>query len=280
MPTIEQNTQAWDQDYSWNEGGDEWSATWGGADMQWYGTILPRIQPFLPADHVLEIAPGWGRWTRYLKDHGRALVGVDLSPKCVETCKARFAGFPNLAFHANDGRSLDVIEDESIDFAFSFDSLVHAESDVIGAYLRELAKKLAPQGVGFLHHSNLGEYERHFRFVEERLWRWKRALGKSRLMVTDRHWRAYSMTAEKFRALADEAGLACPCQEIVNWGGSRKYLIDCFSVIARKGSEWDRPTRVFRNQGFMSVKKNLAEAARLYGRDTFPARPDSDASSS
>jgi hypothetical protein len=88
------------------------------------------------------------------------------------------------------------------------------------------------------------------------------------------------MTAEKFRALADEAGLACPCQEIVNWGGSRKYLIDCFSVIARKGSEWDRPTRVFRNQGFMSVKKNLAEAARLYGRDTFPARPDSDASSS
>jgi cyclopropane fatty-acyl-phospholipid synthase-like methyltransferase len=39
------------------------------------------------------------------------------------------------------------------DFVFSFDSLVHVESDVIENYLTQLAKKLKPNGIGFIHHS-------------------------------------------------------------------------------------------------------------------------------
>ena len=49
-----------------------------------------------------------------------------------------------------------MVDDESIDFAFSADSLVHADLDVIAAYLSELARTLRPNGVGFIHHSNLG----------------------------------------------------------------------------------------------------------------------------
>ncbi|MEK6280890.1 MAG: hypothetical protein AABN95_11100 [Acidobacteriota bacterium] len=29
---------------------------------------LPRIHPFIPVGTILEIAPGYGRWTHYLKD--------------------------------------------------------------------------------------------------------------------------------------------------------------------------------------------------------------------
>jgi len=41
---------------------------------------------------------------------------------------------------------------------FSLDSLDHAEGDVMEAYLGQLAHKLTPNGVGFIHHSNLGMY--------------------------------------------------------------------------------------------------------------------------
>jgi hypothetical protein len=43
-----------------------------------------------------------------------------------------------------------------IDFLFSFDSLVHAEQDVIAAYLSQLARKLSP--MASIHHSNIGAY--------------------------------------------------------------------------------------------------------------------------
>ena len=51
-----------------------------------------------------------------------------------------------------------MVADRSVDFAFSFDSLVHADAEVLDAYAAELARTLAPDGVAFIHHSNLGAY--------------------------------------------------------------------------------------------------------------------------
>ena len=39
------------------------------------GTIFPRIRECLPVGTILEIAPGFGRWTHYLKDYCNAAVG-------------------------------------------------------------------------------------------------------------------------------------------------------------------------------------------------------------
>ena len=69
MPTIERNKELWDGLYHWSEMGDEWSKQWGCPYMQWYGMLLPRIHSFLPAKTILEIAPGYGRWTQFLKDY-------------------------------------------------------------------------------------------------------------------------------------------------------------------------------------------------------------------
>src|SRR5262252_3849013 len=125
MPTVEANRQHWDADYDWTAGGDEWSAPWGCAEMQWYVSILPRLHPFVPAETILEIAPGFGRWTAYLRQLCRRMVVVDLSARCIEACKARFADSAHIEYHVNDGTSLAMVRDESVDLAFSFDSLVH-----------------------------------------------------------------------------------------------------------------------------------------------------------
>jgi len=162
MATIEQNLQRWKVNYQWSDAGEEWSSDWGGSKAQWYGAILPRIHPYLPTGTILEIAPGYGRWTDHLKNHCEKLIIVDLAENCIEACQQRFASEPKITCHVNDGKSLAMVPDNSIDFVFSFDSLVHAEADVIQSYLNQLATKLKPTGFGFLHHSNLGAYSRSF----------------------------------------------------------------------------------------------------------------------
>jgi hypothetical protein len=66
---VSENKAVWDGKYHWADGGDEWSAPWGGVAHQWYGSILPRIMPFVPANHIVEIACGKGRMTQFLKDY-------------------------------------------------------------------------------------------------------------------------------------------------------------------------------------------------------------------
>jgi len=241
MPTIEDNIRLWDVEYNWSKRGDEWSACWGGTDMQWYGAILPRIHRFIPTRTILEIAPGFGRWTEFLKDFCNNLILVDLSKKCIQSCKDRFASCSHITYFVNDGKTLEMISDKSIDFVFSFDSLVHAEDDVMKVYISELSQKLKKDGVGFLHHSNIGEYSTD----------------------SNIHLRAFSMTADKFRQFAREYGLQCISQEIINWGTKR--LIDCISVFTKKDSTWSCPNKVVRNKDFMKEANYILKLSRLYG---------------
>src|SRR5438876_1112599 len=77
--------------YDWKDAGEEWSTPWGTSSAQWSGAILPRIRDCLPTDTILEIAPGYGRWTQYLKDYCRELSIVDRIDECIAACGHRFA---------------------------------------------------------------------------------------------------------------------------------------------------------------------------------------------
>jgi 2-polyprenyl-3-methyl-5-hydroxy-6-metoxy-1,4-benzoquinol methylase len=267
MPTITENRQIWSSRYPWPAGGDEWSVRWGGADAQWFGAIYPRIHAFLPAATILEIAPGYGRWTIYLKDHCKRLVLVDLNQNCIDRCRECFAAATHLEYHVNDGKSLAMIGDGSLDFVFSFDSLVHAEADVIQAYLTQLAFKLAPNGVGFIHHSNLGAHRVRQWVMQQMLpTRLRRKLVRRGLLTPD-GLRATSMTATLFAAYAAQAGLCCVSQEVVNWQGS--LFSDCFSVFTRPGSAWARQNRVYRNRAFTREAAHIRQLATLYSRASF-----------
>ena len=224
MASIDENLRTWDSEDQWGQAGEQWSSAWGSSHAMWHGSILPRIAPFLPADHVLEIACGHGRVTAFLLDQCRRYTGVDLVPRCVEFCQRRFAARDHAAFHRSDGRSLDMVEDAAVDFAFSWDSLVHVDAGVFADYLVALAQKLRPGGSAFLHHSNLKA------LIEA-------AQGGE---VENAHWRDSSSSAAVVRESCDAAGLACRSQELVQWG-SRLYT-DCFTVGQTRaqpaGSHW------------------------------------------
>lgn len=239
--------------YDWTHAGEEWSAPWGSSAAQWSGTILPRIRACLPTGTILEIAPGFGRWTDYLKDYCKELWAVDRSSQCIDACRRRFAAQSQVHCCLNDGRSLPMIPDGSIDFVFSFDSFVHPNRDVLEAYLQELRRKLKVGGKGFIHHSNFGEYVNSPR---ERL---PALVTKPLIKLTILDWahhRNPGMTAQLFRDLCAQNGLHCVTQELVNWRGRR--LIDCLSLFVRTDSgQRLPPTKVIRNPSFMR------EAARI-----------------
>ncbi|HAX80162.1 MAG TPA: hypothetical protein DCY88_31080 [Cyanobacteria bacterium UBA11372] len=247
MPSVEENLNKWSS-YSWNEQGNEWSKSWGGTDNCFWGSIYPRIQAFIPAGTILEIAPGFGRWTQYLKDYCDNLIVVDLTEKCIAACQQRFADCSHITYHVNDGKSLKMVPDKSIDFIFSFDSLVHAEEDVIQAYLQQIAFKLKPNGIGFIHHSNLGSYLNP-------------STGK--LEVEQLYWRAESMSAKLFEQYSEQAGLQCLSQEIISWLGE-DVMSDCISVITPKISKWSRSNCVIENIFFSEEAERLLINSCLY----------------
>jgi SAM-dependent methyltransferase len=265
MPTIDWNRQKWDGKYHWQQGGGQWSDPWGNSEMQWHGSILPRIHRFVPCATILEIGPGFGRWTEYLRGACRKLIAVDLSARCIDACRARFAADPSIEFHVNDGKSLDMVPDagagKGVDFVFSYDSLVHATIDVLEAYVSQIARKLSPQGVAFLHHSNAGEYADYFRWIQRvpPIKLGLRALGRD----TKFHARDLDVTAEKVRRIVDAAGLQCMSQEIINWRSS--LFLDCHTVLSLKGSQWGADVGAVRNGRFMIEAKNCAALAPLYG---------------
>jgi SAM-dependent methyltransferase len=232
--------------YDWKDAGEEWSEPWGNSEAQWFGTILPRIRDYLPTLTILEIASGHGRWTRFLKEQCTQLWAVDRIADSAEKCRRRFAADSHVQCYVNDGRSLPMIPDGSVDFVFTFDSLVHTKCDIVGAYLCELGKKLKIGGKGFIHHSNFGEYANSFR---ERV---PEAIVKPLIKIGVLDWahhRSPDMTAALFLELCARAGLHCLSQELINWRGRR--LIDCFSIITRGDSSAQTPTRMIRNRDFM-----------------------------
>jgi SAM-dependent methyltransferase len=265
MPSAQENRDRWTH-HKWERQGDEWSPGRSpeGTSVLWFRTVLPRIQRFVPTGTVLEIGPGFGRWTQYLRQLSRRLILVDVSERCIAACRERFGDDTHLEYFTNDGASLDMVPDRSVDFIFSFDSLVHAEADAVGAYLAQAARKLKPGGGGFIHHSNLGA------FVHPRT-------GQVRRFVTRRNWRAESMSADLFRSLCEKAGLACRSQELINWIGGGRYadrhqldgrcipLTDCLSVFTTRETRSAAPTWIV-NHAFVDEWRQAVWMADVYAK--------------
>jgi ubiquinone/menaquinone biosynthesis C-methylase UbiE len=259
VPTIDENIEEWGSRHAWEGRGDEWSTAFGGTEQLWWSIVHPRIRAFLPAGRILEIAPGHGRMTQYLLGACTRLTAVDLNAGCVEACEQRFAAVEHLELYANDGRSLPMVDDASIDFAFSFDSLVHVDRDVMRSYLHELARTLAPGGVAFLHHSNAAQFAEPVRRLTGG---WAPALGERVNRRLNRNWRSDEVSAGALASMAREAGLVAVVQEKVNW--LARLPNDCFSTLTRPGSRWDRPPVATRNLRFMEEARRARELSRLY----------------
>jgi SAM-dependent methyltransferase len=267
MPDVEHNRSVWAEGWDWAAAGDDWSEWWGGTETMWHAALWPRLQAFLPAGTVLEIAPGYGRWTQYLQRLAERLVIVDMTPACIEHCRSRFSAATNIEYHVNDGRSLELVEDGTIDVMFSFDSLVHVDDGVLEAYLRQLRTKLRPDGVGILHHSNCGEHRAMAALSKRAPVRWRRQLMERGLLLDLGAWRDSNMTAARFRELCAANGLVCVGQETLSWQHGR-FLTDAISIFTLPGSTWERPYVLERNGGFSAEGRRMRTlwGARSFGR--------------
>jgi SAM-dependent methyltransferase len=240
MPDLRWNTATWDGGYDWSQRGEEWSGAWGSSEAEWFTCILPRIHRALPARQTLEIAPGYGRWSRFLIPVSERYIGVDLSGECIQACEETFAGVKNARFVKNDGRSLDMVEDGSCDFVFSFDSLVHVEMDIIDDYVRGIARKLSRGGVAFLHHSNLSHVEDKTPYAS--------------------HQRAASVGYDLVRDAISASGGRTLVQELVDWGSTA--CIDCFTLFGRSADFPEVETALIENPQLMM---SAALASRFMG---------------
>ncbi len=273
MPTVVENLQLWNSRYDWRDAGDEWSAQFGGTEALWWFVLYPRIHRFLPAGTILEIAPGFGRWTQFLRHQCETMIALDISEKCIEHCKKRFEADTHAQFYVNDGSSLAAVPDASIDFVFIFDSLVHAENEVIRSYLLQLASKLTPNGVGFIHHSNMASYPGRLAFVNYyrrlpsafRRYVLKEKYMERLLSINVTSWRATSVSAKLFRKYCEQADLKCVSQELINWDKG-DCLIDTLSIFTKPNSQWDRKDLHLENDQFVKATALTRRLSGLYCR--------------
>lgn len=246
-PDLIGNRNFW-SNYAWPASGDEWSDKWGTTEAMWYGSLYPRLHAMLPAGHILEIAPGFGRVTNYLRRWCDQLTVVDLVERCVEACRERFKDDTHIRYAVNDGRSLEMVEDGSVDLVVSWDSLVHCEMETISAYLRQLKTKLKPGGMGFIHHSNLGVHAHELTGEEP-----GEVVGGRRKTVT----------AQRFSDTCREAGLRCLSQEIVPWNCNGLWM-DCFSLFTRDEANASRTPRVEHRHDWAVELANARRIGEMY----------------
>jgi ubiquinone/menaquinone biosynthesis C-methylase UbiE len=113
------------------------------------------ITPYLtPQSVVLEIGAGGGRWTQYLLD-AKELILVELNAEFFPYLKGRFPDhLGKMRFYQTNGAELAGIPSNSIDFVFTFGTLVQISPDMIDAYLGEIRRVLKRGGIAVIHYAD------------------------------------------------------------------------------------------------------------------------------
>lgn len=104
------------------------------------------------AHRCLEIACGYGRATRILKEHCFHFYGIDINQNCIDACKQTF---PKDNFALTDGMSIPSTGVQ-FDLVYSHDSLVHSAAEVVENYIALCHQRLNPGGLGVFHHAATG----------------------------------------------------------------------------------------------------------------------------
>jgi ubiquinone/menaquinone biosynthesis C-methylase UbiE len=161
LTNVKNNLQLWDSDYDWTSDGDEWeyqADRSGVSYSEWKSSLISHlIEPYARDAEVLEIAPGHGRWSESIIGICRHAILVDIGPKCLEYCRARFAGQTNIDYFLTTGTQLPHHASGVIDFVFSYDSFVHMSAEVIQSYLGEIARVLRIGGAAIVHHAEIAD---------------------------------------------------------------------------------------------------------------------------
>jgi SAM-dependent methyltransferase len=155
------------------QGGGIYGLQWGSPDSDAHlvavrdGFLLDNLRPGMSA---VEIGAGGGRWSRYFVGRVARALLVDATPASERAIRAH-CDWPGFEFVVSHDGSLPRIPDDSIDFAFSFDTFVHFEPTLFDGYLAQLGRVLKPRAKLVLHYAKrwpeCEQDERCFRYRQD-----------------------------------------------------------------------------------------------------------------
>lgn len=153
LNSTRMNYEIW-RNWNWQNGGEEWTQS-----VEWKNSLIKNVLlRYMKKDaSILEIGPGAGRWTEALQKIANYLIAVDISDRCVEICRNKFAGCSNVEFVANNGSELPFIADNSIDCVWSFDVFVHINAAEVKRYIQEFKRVMKIGGCAAIHHAQEGD---------------------------------------------------------------------------------------------------------------------------
>lgn len=169
-----------------------------------------------PTDHVLELGCGVGRIGRELAPHCQHWTGVDISENMIRHASQRLADRDNVSFHQLTRTRLEMLEDNSIDKAYSIAVFCHMDKEDLYIYLQELNRVVKPGGMIFVETWNLCSPVGWRRWEYEPLV-WKDADHSKRKDVA----RNQFCTPEEFELYVRHAGF----QPLANFNDSQSVQI-------------------------------------------------------
>lgn len=205
---ITPETAEWDKYYKEAE---------GMANGQFENIIKPFIDKFSlfnSTSVVLDFACGRGRIANIIKDKCRNLICYDISKEAINYCKERFSEYKNIKYIIGKENKIN-LEDNCIDFIYSWDAMVHFNYRNIDIYLHEFFRVLKPGGYVFIHHSNL----LNNKLITE----------KSETWFENIHCRS-NVGKDDVRFIANKHGFDVICQETLDWGIEG---LDCISILRK-----------------------------------------------
>ena len=155
--TVEHNKTRWDN-YDWSHGGEKWNLTVkkdrNKDPSTWKQDLIDKMMfKYIQKNStILEIGPGAGRWSVELVNIASQLFLADISQKCIDMCKTKFHDCSNVNYNLITN-GLDFIQDDSIDYIWCYDVLVHVNPSIIHDYMEDFRRILKPGGIAIIHHA-------------------------------------------------------------------------------------------------------------------------------
>ena len=183
---------------------------------RWSAAQVRAALDIRPEDEVLELGCGIGRIGRELAPRCRGWTGVDISENMLRHAADRMAHLDNTRFHRLERSSLEMLENDSIDKAYSIAVFCHMDKEDLFLYMQELNRVVRPGGVIFVETWNLAHPIGWRRWAYEPLV-WSRADQGQRKDVA----RNQFCTAEEFELYVSHAGF----EALANFNESQSVQI-------------------------------------------------------
>lgn len=183
---------------------------------RWSAAQVQAALDINPGDEVLELGCGIGRIGRELAPNCRHWTGVDISENMLHHAAERLSHLQNVSFHRLERSKLEMLQDNSIDKAYSIAVFCHMDKEDLYLYMQELNRVVRPGGAIFVETWNLAHPVGWRRWAYEPLV-WSGAEQGQRKDVA----RNQFCTAEEFELYVSYAGF----EALANFNESQSVQI-------------------------------------------------------